>query len=294
MQHLHGTRQDIDERGRFLKNPKSDDHRPTAPELAGRRRSGHHEWREQPGGIQRQPCEWHHMGVSTYTTPKNSKNERDSFTISINSSDLDSNNNFTNQLNLAWNTAGNYQLARIQTSLGSWKVSDNESSLKWFKERTKIDPADAALAGFEIKNDRADRTYPIAAIVAKGKDGGTLNGGELNIDKGNSELKIEGYLQEYRDDGKAGSGWPRMSIRWEEKTGKHEVVRGDGQPIENQFLTIHSPNIYLSPQWEETDWATGADAVGHVKASQTRSFQWAMPGMDHHLCAVVRQGKSRT
>lgn len=125
----------------------------------------------------------------TYITAKNSNKERDLFTIRIDSKDLDSNKNFIHQLNLAWNSSNTYQLARIQTNLGEWKLGSNEKATNKFISDTKIDPSDKSLLGFELINNREDRTYPIAAISLEG-----INSGVFNVDKRRDDLKIKGFF----------------------------------------------------------------------------------------------------
>ena len=95
----------------------------------------------------------------TYTSEKNEKNQRDSFTIKVKEEDLDSNKNFVNQVNLGWNSSGNYELARISTNLYGWTRGNTDEQKTTFKKRTQIDPEDAALAGFTIKNNRSDRNF---------------------------------------------------------------------------------------------------------------------------------------
>ena len=115
----------------------------------------------------------------TYITDKDQNGARDSFQIQIDADDLDSNGNFIHIVDLSWNSSNQYALARIQTNLGSWSINSSQIDTESFKNNTQIDPSDSAFAGFELINNRQDRTHPIAAISAE-----QISDGILSIDDG--------------------------------------------------------------------------------------------------------------
>ena len=195
----------------------------------------------------------------TYITDQNQNGARDSFKVDIDTDDLDSSGNFIHIVDLAWNSSNDYVLARIETNLGSWSINSSETDTASFKIATQIDPSDSALAGFQLINNRQDRTHPIAAISAEG-----IEDKFLDIDAGEEQLRIHGFLAEYRDDGKAGSGDPELQLIWRQSQGAHETTSSGASSQSQQFLRIHYPSLYSSPDWESTEWGGGANAFGHV------------------------------
>ena len=214
----------------------------------------------------------------TYGTDKDPvTGTRDGFKIDIDSDNTTNGVDFLSEEDLSWHSSGNYKLIRISTNQGTWSFQDSQEQTDLFITNTGIDPSDTNLQGFEIVNNRSDRTYPQASISAE-----AIADGLLDVDAGET-LTIKGFLEDRRDDNQPGSGHPYIDIDWQQSAGAHVVERNTSDPDyepQNAFLHIHEPQFWDRPQWESSDWAEGANAFGQVNVDDWNSdrFRWATSG----------------
>ena len=116
----------------------------------------------------------------TYGTNKDPvTGTRDSFRIEIDSDNTTNGVDFLSERDLSWHSTGNYKLLRISTDQGTWSFQDSPEQTDLFTTNTGIDPSDTTLQGFEVVNNRADRTYPQASISAD-----AIGDGLLDVDAG--------------------------------------------------------------------------------------------------------------